>query len=126
MPVAARHFRGARKIVLAIFLWLLSVMLVVMAVASVFLMVTKDRSYGVLFLLALGSYLVLRLIRFAMGRTLSCPLCHGHILQSKKCRKHRDASRHGILGYAQSLLLDATIQGRFTCMYCGTPFRLLR
>lgn len=126
MPVAARHCRNAKRIVIAIFMWLLSVMVVITGLVAAYLMVTKDRSYGVLFLAALGAYLMLWLVRFAMNRSLSCQLCHGPILHSKKCRKHRDARRFGPLGYSQSLILDATMHGRYTCMYCGTPFRLLR
>ena len=126
MPVAARHCKDAKKVVFAIFVWLLSVMIVVTGFISLYLMFTKDRSYGMLFLVALGAYLVLWTFRFLMNRSLSCQLCHGPILQSRRCRKHRDAKRYGFLGYTQSILIDATLRGRYTCMYCGTPFRLLR
>lgn len=126
MPVSARHCRDAKRVFVAIVLWLFSVVIMATGIVAIYLMVTKDRSFGMLFLAALGGYLLLWLIRFVMGRTLSCQLCHGPILHSKKCRKHRDARRIGPLGYSQSVLLDATVHGRYTCMYCGTPFRLLR
>ena len=126
MPVAARHFKDARRVVCAIFVWLVSALLLVSAAVAVVLMVMVDRSYGVLFLVSMAVYIGVRVLRFAMGRRLSCPLCHGSILQKKKCRMHRDARKLGFLNYTQSLLMDAALHGRFTCQYCGTPFRLLR
>ncbi len=76
---------------------------------------------------ALGSlfgYAFLRVAAFAKAQTLSCPLCHGTVLHSKSCHKHRDAHRFPLLGYVWTAIIDVLCRWSFRCMYCGTSFRL--
>ena len=126
MPIAARHFKKSGAVVFAVFIWLLGVICLASAVTAIIMMIFIDRAYGQLFLMSMITYGFLRMIRFTMGRSLCCPLCHGGILQSKSCNMHRDARKWGFLSYPATLLADAAMRGRFVCMYCGTPFRLLR
>ncbi len=85
-----------------------------------------DPSYGKLFVVLALIYVFVLAIRWIHGSNVSCPLCHGRILHHSKCHKHRDARRVGLFGYTSSLFVDILLKGKFTCMYCGTPFRMRR
>lgn len=126
MPLAARHFSRPGPVWVGLFLWLVHWVVTLGAIATFALMFLVSRSYGKLFLGLVGAYVVMLAIRWIHSRAVSCPLCHGRILHGSKCHKHRDARRRKLLGYTGSLFLDVILMGRFTCMYCGTPFRLKR
>lgn len=130
MPVAARHFKHSLLLIVATFLWIVSVVLVVGFAYSFVLMLMMGREnagdHALFAALYLGGWAVLRLIRFILARKLSCPLCHGHILQKKKCRMHQESRKLGPLSHRQTMMLDVATRAKFTCMFCGTPYRLRR
>ena len=84
----------------------------------------KNPDYGIQAVIAIIAYAILRALRYFHAISLSCPLCHGPMLHEKKCHKHKYASRYLLFSYRASLILDIVIQLHFTCMYCGTPFKL--
>ena len=86
----------------------------------------RNPDYGIHVLIAIGVYVLFRVLRYFHAVGLKCPLCHGPILYEKKCHKHRYASRYLLFGYRASLIFDVVTRGVFNCMYCGTPFRLKR
>jgi hypothetical protein len=60
------------------------------------------------------------------GGSLKCPLCHGPVLHSRHCRKHRLANHLPPFTYRATLVLRVLFSLSFRCMYCGTPFRLFK
>jgi uncharacterized membrane protein len=130
VPVAARHYKYSLVLILATFLWLVSgVLLVGLLVSFVeMLAVGRDHAgdYAKFAAVFLGGWMILRVIRFIIARRVTCPLCHGHILQKKKCRMHQDSRKLGPLSHRQSMMLDVATRAKFTCMFCGTPYRLRR
>ncbi len=76
---------------------------------------------------ALGGMAVFALARlgvFLLSRSLTCPLCHGPVMQERRCRKHADAFRLWPLSYRASAVLALLCTAAFRCMYCGTGFRM--
>lgn len=121
----ARPFRRPARMWCSALLYLVSyAALVAFLVFSVRLFVTNDRDQGVIALACLSSFVLLRLLAAWNAAVLTCPLCHGGVLQEKRCRKHRDARRLPFVGYRPLVVLSTLFIGRFTCMYCGSPFRL--
>ena len=59
------------------------------------------------------------------GRII-CPLCLGTVLKTQRCRKHRNARRALFLTHKATVFFDILTRFGFTCMYCGTRFRLRR
>jgi len=88
------------------------------------LILSGDRSHGILALSLLAGFGLARLLAFLNNRHLSCTLCHGTLLHEKRCRKHADATRIPGLSYRAATALRVLCTGSFRCMYCGTPYRL--
>ena len=130
MPLVARHYRHSLLLILATFLWLVSGLLLIGLLFSFVLMLAMGREQAgdsaKLAAVFLGGWVFLRVIRFLIARKVSCPLCHGHILQKKKCRMHQESRKLGPLSHRQTLQLDVATRAKFTCMFCGTPYRLRR
>ena len=124
MPIAARHFNRPKAILLGAFLWLLQLLLICTALVMLGLMFWVDKGFGLWFIGTAIGVAFLWLVRFIHSRSVTCQLCHGKILHSSQCHKHVDARRHGMFSYTSSLYVDVVGSGKFTCMYCGTPFRL--
>lgn len=63
---------------------------------------------------------------FLARRHTQCPLCRGTPLLDSSASKHRKALRIPLFNYGNSAVLHLLLTGRFRCMYCGTPFQLLK
>jgi hypothetical protein len=85
---------------------------------------TGQPQIGYSALIALGTSLFLRLIAAYHASRLVCNLCHGTVMREKRCLKHHEASKWPLLGYSKTAALSILLCWRFTCMYCGTPYRL--
>lgn len=121
----ARPFRRPLRMWFAALLMLCAyAALVAFAVFATRMFLTGDRAQGMIALGTLGGYVLLRLLAAWHAAKLTCPLCHGGVLQEKRCRKHRDAKRLPIFGYRPLVVLSTVFTARFTCTYCGSPFRL--
>ena len=124
MPISARHINRPKAIILGAFLWLIQLLLIVAALAALGLMFWVDKGYGIWFIGGAAGVGLLWLVRFIHARSVTCQLCHGKILHGSQCHKHSESRRHGMFSYTSSLYIDVVSGGKFTCMYCGTPFRL--
>lgn len=83
-----------------------------------------DRTWGWVFLAALGSYIACSACRYYHGKRTICSLCRGPVFHVQRSSKNRDATKWPGLGYRTSAVLSLFFLGRYNCMYCGTPFRL--
>lgn len=66
------------------------------------------------------------LMTYIARRSARCPLCKGTPLLDTQAAKHRKAFRIRPLNYGMTAQLQVITTQRFRCMYCGTPFDLLR
>lgn len=87
---------------------------------------TDDKKWLMWALVALVAHIVFRIFRYTNGLRTHCPLCHGTPLHEKRCRKHRLANKFLFFDHRTSTVLSFLTRGHFSCMYCGTPFRLRR
>lgn len=65
-------------------------------------------------------------ISFFKRRTARCPLCKGTPLLDSAASKHSKARRLGPFNYGTTATLTILGCQRFRCMYCGTPYDLLK
>ena len=86
----------------------------------------ENKDFGKPFIALLGVLVFLFVIRRLYESKISCPLCHGPVLQNRRCLKHRKAHRIFFLTHRATAILDILTGLRFTCMYCGTRFRTRR
>ncbi len=121
----ARQFqRPGRLVVLLVLTVIGAVLLLSSLIVLGIMIVRRDTAYGILFLKCFGGYVGIRITTYIFALKVRCPLCHGPVFHEKRCTKHRDARKIGPLSYRLSTILDTLADGIFTCMYCGTPFRL--
>jgi len=66
------------------------------------------------------------LVAFLKRRSARCPLCKGSPLLDTGASKHAKAYRLKPLNYGTTAVLGIIFLHRFRCMYCGTPFDLLK
>lgn len=86
----------------------------------------EDRALGIWALTYLGGYLLTRLWSYWYTHRLHCPLCHGTVMHEKHCLKHENAKKLPPLSYATTAALQVLFTWRFSCMYCGTAYRLMK
>lgn len=121
----ARSFR--RPVLLwftALLLFLSFVSFVAFLTFGTLMVLQNDKTMGIFALAAISAMVVTRLWAALYTRRLTCPLCMGTVLHEKTCRKHGNARRFPLLGYRTTAVLSALLCLGFTCMYCGTAFRL--
>lgn len=120
-----RHFpRPGRAVLAALLLTLAFFGMVGFLVCGIRLWLTGERDWGLYALASLGVFVIARISAAWQTHRLHCPLCHGTVLHEKRCRKHGDARKLPLLGYRSSAVLSLLCTGLFTCMYCGSAFRL--
>ena len=85
---------------------------------------TGGREWGEYALACMALFVFGRLTAAWHTHRLNCPLCHGTVLHEKRCRKHRDARKLPLIGHRATAVLSLLCTGLFSCMYCGTQFRL--
>ncbi|MCW1884389.1 hypothetical protein OKA04_06570 [Luteolibacter flavescens] len=66
------------------------------------------------------------LASFLRRRTARCPLCKGSSLLDTGASKHAKALRIPPLNYGTTAVLSLLFLTRFRCMYCGTPYDLMK
>lgn len=121
----ARHFPRPGLIY-----WLAFLRLVAAIVFLIFLFycanlfMTRHAPYGHAALAALSAYALLRAYCFFKSRNLRCNLCHGTVLMTNSSHRHRNARKIPLIGYKWTVILDILIRRTFTCLHCGSLFRL--
>jgi hypothetical protein len=66
------------------------------------------------------------LVAYLKRRSARCPLCKGSPLVDTGASKHAKAYRLRPLNHGTTAVLNIIFLHRFRCMYCGTPFDLLK
>ena len=100
----------------------------VVAAGTLGFILIRTHDVGVAYWLAyaLGAIAITWVIGYIFRRSARCPLCKGTPLLDTKASKHRKAVRIRPFNFGATALLHLTFSYRFRCMYCGTPFDLLR
>lgn len=131
LPVPVQRVRRARSFRRPTRLWVASALFVLAYIAMVAFVllgarmaVQGDRSLGYGALGCLGAFVLLRACAAWYAAGLTCNLCHGEVLRSRRCTKHALAKKFPLLTYRMTVVLQTVFTLRFTCMYCGSPFRL--
>lgn len=120
-----RHFpRPGSAVLTALLLVLAFFAMLGFGVCGVQMWLTHEKVWGIDALVCMGIFVFSRLIAAWQTHRLVCPLCHGTVLHEKRCRKHKDARQLPLIGYRATAVLSLLCTGLFTCMYCGTVFRL--
>lgn len=128
-----KHSHGARSLpfkrayVAAIIVTFIHYMAVVATATLTFILFrTKDGNVANWLVIALAGIGVTWGIGWIFRRSAKCPLCKGTPLLDTGAAKHRKAVRIKPLTFGATALLHLTFSHRFRCMYCGTPFDLMR
>ncbi len=121
----ARHFhRAGYAFVIALMLFFALLSLIGFLASGTLMLVSGNRQMGVVALCCVAAFVLLRLAAAWHTRKLTCGLCHGTILHEKRCLKHERAEKWPLLGYRFTAVLRTILTLGFTCMYCGTTYRL--
>ena len=75
---------------------------------------------------SIAASLVTWLISYIRRRSTRCPLCKGSPLLDSGAAKHAKAYRLPPLNHGATAVLGILFLNRFRCMYCGTPYDLLK
>ncbi|MBK1826723.1 hypothetical protein [Haloferula rosea] len=128
-----KHSHGARSLpfkrayVAAMIVTFIHYMAVVATLTLIFILIrTQDNKVAMWLLGALALVGATWGIGYIFRRAATCPLCKGTPLVDTRAAKHRKAVRLKPLNFGATALLQLTFSNRFRCMYCGTPFDLLR
>ncbi len=120
-----RHFpRPGRVLLTACLLLVAFASLAGFITFGVQMWLTHDSERGIYALGCIGLFVITRVWAAWYTHRMHCPLCHGLVLHEKRCRKHRDAKKIPLLSYRATAVLGLLFTGVFSCMYCGTLFRL--
>ncbi len=65
-------------------------------------------------------------VSYLKRRKANCPLCKCTPFLDNFARKHQKAFRIRPLNYGTTAILNAVLTQRWRCMYCGTPFDILK
>jgi hypothetical protein len=65
-------------------------------------------------------------VSYFKRRKANCPLCRCTPFLDNLASKHQKAFRIRPLNYGTTAVLNAVLTQRWRCMYCGTPFDLLK
>ena len=123
----ARGYHRLGRLLLVALLLLLALIGCLASLAGVgTMMPTGLREWHWLALAGLGVFAASRVAVFALAAALNCPLCHGTVMNEKRCRKHDNAFRLWPLTYRASAVISLLFTGTFRRMYCGTQWRLKR
>lgn len=66
------------------------------------------------------------LIAFFKRRSVRCPLCKGTPLLDTGAAKHSKAYRLRPFNHGNTAVMGILFLSRFRCMYCGTPYDMLK
>jgi hypothetical protein len=121
----ARPFKRPARLWLTAFCHLLSyAAMTAFVVYSVQMAAHEDRAQGMIALGCLGGFIALRLLSALNSGHLACSLCHGPVLISKGCQKHRNAFKLPLLGHLAVVVFQVVFSLSFKCMYCATSYKL--
>ena len=121
----ARAFRRPGLLWVTALLYTISfAALVAFIVCGVRMYLEADKQMGIYALIAIGVMAFTRIWAALNSRHLTCHLCMGTVLHEKSCHKHAGARKLPLLSHRTTAVLSTLFCLGFTCMYCGSPYRL--
>lgn len=122
-----RSLPHSRPYLFAVFVTLLHYLSLVALVTLIVLFVIRPRDSLVTPVIAsLGACGVTWFAGFLRRRSVRCPLCKGTPLLDSRAARHVKARRFPPFNYGTTAVLGIIFFQRFRCMYCGTPYDLLK
>lgn len=82
--------------------------------------------YQRFFLIGVAGSVFTLFISYFQRRSARCPLCIGTPLLNTGARAHKKSQCFGPLNQGQSAMISIIFSQKFSCMYCGTRYDLLR
>lgn len=127
-PVSrARSIHHKRPFTVAVFFALVHYLCLIGMATCIVIVILNPTSAAVLpLIVAVIASLVTSLISFFRRRSARCPLCKGSPLFDSGAVKNAKAYRLPPLSYAATAVFGILFLSRFRCMYCGTPYDLLK
>ena len=123
----ARSLHDKRPFNVAVFFAVVHYLCVIAFLTCVVILILNPVEGSVKILLAsLVACLVTWLISFFRRRSVRCPLCKGSPLLDTGAVKHAKAHRLPPLNHGNTAVLGILFLNRFRCMYCGTPYDMLK
>jgi hypothetical protein len=123
----ARSVHDKRPYQLAVFFMLVHYLCIVALVTCVVIFVLNPGQVSVPPLIgSIVATLFTWLVAFVKRRSVRCPLCKGSPLLDGGAVKHVKAYRLPPLNYGNTAVMGILFLSRFRCMYCGTPYDLLK
>jgi hypothetical protein len=127
-PVSrARSLHDKRPYHVAVFFTLVHYLCVIAFLTCVVILILNPQPVSIPPLIASSvACLVTWLISFLRRRTARCPLCKGSPLVDSGAAKHAKSFRLRPLNHGTTAVLGILFLHRFRCMYCGTPYDMLK
>lgn len=124
----ARSIHNKQPFKAAVFFTLLHYLCLISLITCLVLLVAGSSKQAMVLPLvaSLIASLVTWLIAFVRRRSARCPLCKGSPLIESGAVKHAKAYRLRPFNHGVTAILGILFLNRFRCMYCGTPYDLLK
>ncbi len=124
----ARSIHNKQPFTTAVFFTLLHYLCLISLVTCLVLLIAGSTKQAMVLPLvaSLIASLVTWLIAFVRRRSARCPLCKGSPLIESGAVKHTKAYRLRPLNHGTTAVFGILFLNRFRCMYCGTPYDLLK
>ncbi len=123
----ARSLHDKRPYHVAVFFTLIHYLCVIAFLTCTVILILRPGEESVqIFVGSLAACLITWLVAFIKRRSVRCPLCKGTPLLDGGASKHAKAFRLPPLNHGNTAVLGILFLQRFRCMYCGTPYDLLK
>ncbi|QJE95195.1 hypothetical protein [Luteolibacter luteus] len=123
----ARSLHDKRPFNVAVFFAVIHYLCLIAFLTCAVILVLNPVEGSVMILIAsLVGCLFSWLVSFFKRRSARCPLCKGSPLLDTGAVKHTKAFRLPPLNHGNTAVLGILFLQRFRCMYCGTPFDMLK
>jgi hypothetical protein len=123
----ARSLHDKRPFNVAVFFAVVHYLCLIAFLTCVVILILNPVEGSVKILIAsLVACLFTWLISFFRRRSVRCPLCKGSPLLDTGAVKHAKAYRLPPLNHGNTAVLGILFLNRFRCMYCGTPYDMLK
>ncbi len=124
----ARSIHNKQPFTTAVFFTLIHYLCLISLVTCLSLLIVGSSKQAMVLPLvaSLIASLVTWLIAFVRRRSARCPLCKGSPLIESGAVKHAKAYRLRPFNHGATAILGILFLNRFRCMYCGTPYDLLK
>lgn len=123
----ARSVHDRRPIRAAVFFTLLHYLCLLTTLVLLVLLLRDPKSVSITPVISAAvATLLTWIVSFVRRRSARCPLCKGSPLFDSRAVKHAKAYRLRPLNYGTTAVFGVLFTNRFRCMYCGTPYDMLK